>query len=650
MSAGAAFSRSSPSPLFVRIAAWSLLANLPGALLAQSTTQVPQNASTALQSSPQAEVKPVRGRDRRQAAKLFLEATGLFEKEKFEEAMRAYQQAADLDPSKHDYALAAEVARNHAVTALIQAAASDRVRGDAAAARAALAEALALNPQSAQASEHLYELGNDALAAAPAPLYEQGLSDLGEIPTLAPATSVHSFHLRSDQRQVIQQVFKAYGLETTLDESVRPMQIHFDLDDASFEQATRTLELVTKAFHVPVDAHRVIVARDTRENRLQFERQEVETVYLSGLSTPELTEVSTRLARDIFGASLAVVDASAGTITLKAPASTLNAFNATVLPLLDGRSQVILDVRMIKLANSRSRNTGAQLPQSMSAYNIYSEEQSILNANQALIQQIVSSGLAAPGDTLAIIGILIASGQVSSSLFSGGIATFGGGITASALSPGGTTANLSLNSSDSRLLDQVQLRLGDGEDGQLRLGERYPIQTSSFSSGLGSGVNIPGLNGAGASGALTGLLSGLSGLGGTVPMIEYQDLGLTVKTTPRILRNGEVALKFDMKLDALAGTSINDVPVLSNTAYSGVVTIKEGQGIVVVSELDKSQSRAISGTPGISEIPGLNNLTGVDKESNSSTLLIIITPHVVRTTQAGGHTPMIRVERSAIAR
>jgi len=133
-------------------------------------------------------------------------------------------------------------------------------------------------------------------------------------------------------------------------------------------------------------------------------------------------------------------------------------------------------------------------------------------------------------------------------------------------------------------------------------------------------------------------------------MIEYQDLGLTVKTTPRILRNGEVALKFDMKLDALAGTSINDVPVLSNTAYSGVVTIKEGQGIVVVSELDKSQSRAISGTPGISEIPGLNNLTGVDKESNSSTLLIIITPHVVRTTQAGGHTPMIRVERSAIAR
>ncbi len=32
----------------------------------------------------------------------------------------------------------------------------------------------------------------------------------------------------------------------------------------------------------------------------------------------------------------------------------------------------------------------------------------------------------------------------------------------------------------------------------------------------------------------------------------------------------------------------------------------------MVSELDKSESRAVSGTPGISEIPGLNDLTGKD--------------------------------------
>jgi len=636
-------SSSSPSRLSLRLAAGLLLATLPGSLLAQTGESLPQSAPAIEQAQPAPEAKLPRNKDRRRAARLFLDATALFEKEKYQEAIHVYEQAAQLDPTKTEYPLAAEVARNHAVTALIQKAAKDRLRGDTASAREALSEALTLNPHSAQAGEHLYELGEDALAALPAPLYRDNAAILGDVPQAVHLPGVHSFHLRNDQRQAIQQVFKAYGLETTLDESVRPAQIRFDLDDATFEQATRTLELVTKTFHVPVDAHRVIVARDTHENRQQFERQELETIYLSGLTSTELADISTKLAKDIFGAALAVVDPSASTITLRAPARTLSAFNATVLPLLDGRNQVILDVRLIQLAHSNSRNTGAKLPQSSSAYNIYTEEQSILNANQALVQQIISSGLAAQGDTLAIIGILVASGQVSSALFSSGIATFGGGITESALSPGGATANLSINSSDSRLLDQVQLRLGDGEDGKLRLGERYPIQTSSFSSGLASGVNIPGLTGAGASGALSGLLSGLTGGASNIPMVEYQDLGLTLKATPKILRSDEVALSFDMKLDALAGSSINDVPVLTNTSYSGVVTLKEGQGVVVVSELDKSQSRAISGTPGISEIPGLNNLTGVDKETNSSTLLIIITPHVIRSTQSAGHTPMIRI-------
>jgi type II secretory pathway component GspD/PulD (secretin) len=65
----------------------------------------------------------------------------------------------------------------------------------------------------------------------------------------------------------------------------------------------------------------------------------------------------------------------------------------------------------------------------------------------------------------------------------------------------------------------------------------------------------------------------------------------------------------------------------------------------VVSELDKSESRAISGTPGISEIPGLSDLTGNDTQKNYATLLIVITPHVLRGTQAAGHSPMMRVER-----
>jgi Flp pilus assembly secretin CpaC len=274
----------------------------------------------------------------------------------------------------------------------------------------------------------------------------------------------------------------------------------------------------------------------------------------------------------------------------------------------------------------------------------------LLNANQDLVQQIISSGLAAPGDTLAILGILLASGQISSSLFQNGIVLFGGGITQSGLSPQPLSVNLSLNTSDSRELDVFQLRLTDGEEGTLKSGTRYPITTSSFSSLGTSGPNIPGLNTPGTSGNLSSILSQLGGASANIPQVEYEDLGLTLKATPSIMRSGEVALKIDMKIASLAGTSLNDVPVLANRAWAGVVTVAQNQAVVVASEMDKQESQAVSGTPGLSEIPGFNNLTGKNVQNNDSTLLIVITPHLVRSPRNADHTPMMRIERNSQTR
>jgi Flp pilus assembly secretin CpaC len=634
-----------------------LLTVFPGSMMAQTPGTLPAPAAQTNQgpttAAPNKDAKQDKQqphtKDRRKAVKLYLASTKLFASERFEDAMKGFQQAAALDPGNNDYSLAAEVARSHAVTALVQASAKDRLRGDASAARAALAHALELDPKSIQATEHLHELANDALLGQTSPIYEQAAKTIGEAVQLAPTAGVHNFHLRTDQRQAIQQVFKAYGLQVTVDDSVRPTPLRLDVDNASFEQAMRTVSLVTHSFYVPVDAHRALVARDTPEIRQQFIRQDLETIYLPGLTPTELTDVG-NLAKNVFDAQQSVVEPTAGTLTIRAPESTLNAFNSTMRELLDGHSQVMLDVRLIQLAHTGERQTGAQLPQTMTAFNVYAEEQSILNANSALVQQIISSGLASAGDTLAILGILLASGQVSSSLFSNGIALFGGGITQSGLSPGSVSANLSLNSSDSRQLDQIQLRLGDGEAGTLRTGMRYPIQTSSYSSLSGSGSSIAGLTTAGTSSALSSLISSLTSAATAVPMVEYQDLGLTLKATPKVLRNGDVALTVDLKIDALAGPSLNDVPVLNSRAYSGVVTLKQDEGVVVVSELSKQESRAISGAPGISEIPGLNNVTGKDTQKDYASLLIVMTPHVIRGTQAGGHSNMMRVEKSTPAR
>ena len=649
------------APLGAWLAAMLLAATACSAAAQELAPPVPANPQTTIPAGTSAQPavpaqapsampsKPVSTRNRRRAARLFLQASKQFDQEQFDAAMQNFEQAAALDPGNTNYAAAAKLARSHQVTALIQAAARANTRNDSGAALAALEQARQLDPGNAQVADHLRSLSSNAVSGQTRALYEEAGGELGEVPVLQPDAGLKSFHLKADRRQLIQNVFAAFGIQATLDQSVSAVPAKLDLDDVTFQQAARLLSLVTDSFWIPLDAHRALVARDTEPNRREFERMSMETVYLQGLTTAEITIVS-NLAKNVFNAQQAVTAQNLGTMTIRAPASSLSAFNSTLSNLLDGQSQVVLDVRMIQLAHTTTQNTGVQFPQQITAFNVYAEEQAILNANQALVQQIISSGLASPGDTLAILGILLASGQVSSSIFSNGIALFGGGLTLSGLSPGPTTLNLSLNSSATRTLDQIQVRLGDGEEGTLRDGVRYPIMTSSYSGLNTSGINIPGLTSAGASGSLSSLLASFSGAAATIPQIDYQDLGMTLKTTPKVMRNGDVALSLDLKISALAGTALNGIPILSNRNFSGVITLKEGAGVVVVSELDKQESQALSGLPGITEIPGLNNITGKDLQQNYATLVIIMTPHVVRGPQSTGHSPMIRLESGSPAR
>jgi general secretion pathway protein D len=628
--------------LMAAVAASAQAPQASSPILSQPATQAAgaQQAGTIHQT-----VKPPKDSERRRAVKLYLAAAKLYEKQQFEQALADYEQAAKLDPTNADYPLAAQVAQSHAVTALLQLAAQKRTRGDGAAARTALERALALDPQNAAVPERLRQLGDDAAGRDPDRVAPNRGPELAGIEHLEPTPGMHSFHIRTSQRQVIQQVFRAWGIDASVDDSVRGNVVRLDLDDANFADAVHVVSMLTDSFYVAVDPHRALVARDSRDMRQQYIRNGLETFPLSGLTTTEMTDMG-NMARNVFEIQQTSVDTAAGTITLRAPEEALNAFNATYRDLTEGRSEVLIDVRLIQLAHNNARNTGIQPPQTITAFNVYAEEQSILQQNAALVQQIISSGLAAPGDTLAILGILLASGQVSGGIFSNGIALFGGGIALSGISPGPVNFNLNVNSSDSRELDDYQLRLGDGEEGTLKSGTRYPIQTSQFSSLSANSLNIPGLTGVGTSGALSGILASLQGASTNIPQVQYQDLGLVLKATPRVLRSGNVALNVDLKISALAGSAVNGVPILANRAYSGLTTLRANEAIVIASEMDRSESRAVSGYPGLSEIPGLNDATDKNTQKSDSTLLIILTPQVVRSPHGLGHSPMLPVERS----
>jgi general secretion pathway protein D len=186
------------------------LAAAAGVLPAQ-TASAPSPASQSAsgdagsQATPEASEIPApastkqpRSSDQRRAAKLYMDSSKLFLNRQFAEAMKGFEQAAELDPENNNYRLAALVARSHQVTALIQEAAKDKLLGDEAAARAALASALALDPTNFEASQHLDEFADESVRAQPRALYEQASSAIAGNQTLLAAPAPQSFHLHTD--------------------------------------------------------------------------------------------------------------------------------------------------------------------------------------------------------------------------------------------------------------------------------------------------------------------------------------------------------------------------------------------------------------------------------------------------------------------
>ena len=115
-----------------------------------------------------------------------------------------------------------------------------------------------------------------------------------------------------------------------------------------------------------------------------------------------------------------------------------------------------------------------------------------------------------------------------------------------------------------------------------------------------------------------------------IPQVQYEDLGLIFKVTPRIERNDDVTLKLDLKIQALQGGSLNGLPVLTNRSYTADIHLVNGASALVVGNLSRQESNAISGNPGLSELPGFTTLSATTKEYDVANMAILVTPHILR--------------------
>jgi general secretion pathway protein D len=91
-----------------------------------------------------------------------------------------------------------------------------------------------------------------------------------------------------------------------------------------------------------------------------------------------------------------------------------------------------------------------------------------------------------------------------------------------------------------------------------------------------------------------------------------------------------VSLQLELQVRSLTGQSNNGVPVISNKEYKGSINLKDGEPAVVAGEVSRSDTRSMSGIPGLGFLPLLNQtMVNNTKQQEDDELMIIITPHVL---------------------
>jgi tetratricopeptide (TPR) repeat protein len=577
--------------------------------------------------------KPVSRRQARQADDAYLAGSALIQKNQPAQAEKAFERAVKLNPEKQEYAVAAAIARENVVSGMVRKSELMRSAGNPTGADALLAAALKLDPDNQIVTEHMRQ-DEARIEIAPAIPGTENV-DLRFAPPIqfTPNQTTQSFHFRADGHEILRTVLLAYGIKAQFNTEVPSANLRMDVDNVNFQQMLPILQLLTGTFLTPLDATTALVLKDNQENHNQFDRYGLETIYMPGFSTEEVHDASTVL-QQVLGLQHVQVGTAGGTISIRAPQQMLKIANYELADLMDGGSEMVLEMKVYSIRKTNMKDIGIPLTSSYTAFSIVSEATQVISQFSSQISAAIANGLIPANATpVQIAGFLFGAGLLNNNpVLSGLVGTFGGGLTYTGVSAASLPSiNFGLNQSEAKSLEDIQMSVGDKKTATFRVGTKYPVITASFSAGGISPSLLAGVSSAQlAALGLTSATAAAAAAQVTIPQIQYEDLGLTLKATPTVLRSGDIYLNLDLKVEALGGNSLNGIPILDHRTFTSGVTLQEGQTAMLATSMSREELDAVSGIPGLSEIPGFQSTTNKSTETDTSELVITLTPHIVR--------------------
>src|SRR5688572_3596761 len=386
-------------------------------------------------------------------------------------------------------------------------------------------------------------------------------------------------------RDILTFIGSATGINVIYDISFNDRAVTATLQ-GSVEQVLNTLLSSNGLFFTVLDERTIVVAQDSAPNRLKYERQVALTIPLSYVDAAEIAAMLMAITRTVTGVTIPPViipNKTNNSITVRATEPVIAVIRELVLTNDKPRAEITLDVEILEVSRSRTKELGLNLTQNQIG-GIFSPEKLPPESN------------ATDGQPFNL------------PIFTQGVSTADFYLTV-------PSAIVKFLQSDvnTRFLAQTQLRGSEGAQLELKIGADEPYLTTSFAALNPGGPNTSPLN-----------------------SYTFRTVGINVRATPRLITDeGDILLELTMANDTLGPPRLvggQSAPSFPTRSVTTKLRLRDGESHLLAGLLQDDERRSMTGFPGIMSIPVLKNLLSASDDTIAqSDIVMLLTPRIIRT-------------------
>jgi general secretion pathway protein D len=512
----------------------------------------------------------------------------------WDSAVTYYRTAMQADPDKPEYKIALERAMLNASRQHFDNARALEAKDQLDAALLEYRRTVEFDPGNTQALDRVVQLEKiirDRIEASrPKPAIVQLREQARQVspaPLLNPASRApldYNFK-QASLRDVLTFIGSATGINVIYDASFNDRPVTVTLQ-GSIEQVLNTLLSSNGLFYTVLDERTIVVAQDSAPNRLKYERQVALTIPLSYVDATEISAMLIAITRTTTGVTIPPVilpNKTNNSITVRATEPVIAVIRELVLSNDKPRAEITLDVEILEVSRSRTKELGLNLTQNQIG-GIFSPEKLPPESNatdgQPFNLNTITQGINTADFYLTVPSAIVKFLQ---------------------------------SDVNTRFLAQTQLRGSEGAQLELKVGADEPYLTTSFAA------LSPG-------GPATSPLSAYT----------FRTVGINVRATPRLITDeGDILLELFMSNDTLGPARLvggQSAPSFPTRSVTTKLRLRDGESHLLAGLLQDDERRSMTGFPGIMSIPILKNLFSASDDTIAQTdIVMLLTPRIIRT-------------------